>query len=91
MLRNLNIRDMDHYGMTLGESIPNAVGIKKLHVRQKQTEQMLLSSFLKGSTRFPAHPLVPPTTIYIFSQKFYYEKTDYEEVSTYSKPGVMLS
>lgn len=39
MLRNLNIRDMDHYGMTLGESIPNAVGMKKLHVRQKQTER----------------------------------------------------
>lgn len=39
MLRNLNIRDMDHYGMTLGESIPNAAGMKKLHVRQKQTER----------------------------------------------------
>lgn len=52
---------------------------------------MLLASFLKGSTTFPAHPLVPPTAIYTFSQKFYYEKTDYKEVSTYSKPVVVLS
>lgn len=85
--RHIIIRDMNHYAVTLGEGISNAVRMKELRVHQKQIEQMLLTSCLKSSSMFPSHPLVLPTAAYTVSQKL----TDQKEVSMYSKPGVMLS